>query len=109
MKTFELLRINSIHIDTIFILETCIVVIVSHFKLHEDLDEILTFIAISQVLGIFLKLIYYFQFHIWKNAFTSEHISRNVGNSMRNVLASLKFTSQNSNSDSDALMQSKDI
>jgi hypothetical protein len=100
---------RQVTFDIIFILETCIVVLVSHFKLKEDLDEILTFVAISQVVGIFLKFIYYYQFHIWKNAFTFEEISRNIGSSMRNAVRSLTFISTISNSDSVALMQNKEI
>ena len=80
--------------DIIFILETCIIVIVTHFQLGEDLaDEILTFIVVSQVCGIFLKMTYYNHFHIWKNAFTTEEIFHNIGNSMKNIFISTGLNS----------------
>ena len=74
--------------DIIFILETCVIVIVAAFKLGTD-QRILTFIALSQIFGITLKLVYYSQFHIWKNSFTLEQIWLNIGHSVRNILESV--------------------
>ena len=82
--------------DIIFVLETSVIVIVAPYKLGTN-EWILAFIALSQIFGITLKVIYYYQFHIWKNSFTMKQISLNINHSMKNVLKSIGLRSAERN------------
>ena len=54
--------------DVIFVIENLVIVALAHLKLEEDLPlELLLFVVISQYIGIFLKCLYYFRLHVWKN------------------------------------------
>lgn len=77
---------RQIVFDTIFVVENCVIIIVSYFQLQENLPVgLLILIPMSQYIGILLKCVYYYKYHIWKNAFTYEQSIQNIRNSIRSI------------------------
>ena len=70
---------RQILFDLIFILENFAMVVWARIVLREYLHiGLFVFVLFSQYLGIGLKWLYYYKFHIWKNTFTSEKLFRQL-------------------------------
>jgi hypothetical protein len=72
--------------DTIFVTENLAMLIFSYIKLIDKANlgiEVFVVALSSQYLGIFLKCIYYYAFHIWKETFTYKRTAQNLKESIR--------------------------
>ena len=72
--------------DTIFVTENLAMLIFAYIKLTSQANlgmEMFVVALSSQYLGIFLKCIYYYEFHIWKETFTRKRTAQNLKESIR--------------------------
>ena len=101
--------------DTIFVIENASILTFSYIRLKNylgsnllssDLLYVFIFILVSQYVGILLKIIYYFHFHIWKHTFSCQMAVQNVKESIK----ACTFKSKSSNIiEQPILMKTKEV
>ena len=70
--------------DTIFVVESGFIFVLTYLKLEEYLPVgVMSFIMVCQCLGIFLKWIYYYKYHVWKNTFSHSNAVKRFKESAR--------------------------
>ena len=71
-------------IDAIFVLESLIIFVLACVKLEEFLSVgLMASIMVCQCLGIFLKWLYYYKYHVWKNTFSQREAVKRFKESSR--------------------------
>ena len=80
--------------DTIFLVENLIILITSYLTLDYEIPfELFIFVGLSQYLGIALKYIYYWKFHIWSRSFHHKKCYMNIKHSSRTFAGQKKHRS----------------
>ena len=82
---------KQILFDTIFVIENLAIILLVFWNLTQYLPSgVYAFVLLTQYVGIGLKVIYYWKFHIWKNTFSQTGSKRNIQKSVAMCLQRLK-------------------